>query len=106
MSACTASAGASSAAVRTMYPHSLPARCGLNRSAQALALALIFDARRNADAMPFRMYTRYRDGQSDIRGQTSALGPQRIFHDLDQYLVAFGNHERMFRCRRLEPKAA
>ncbi len=78
---------------------------GLNRSAQALALALIFDARRNADAMPFRHVHEVSGRQSDIRGQTSALGPQRIFHDLDQYLVAFGNQRAdVFGARRLEPQ--
>src|SRR5690606_21533899 len=64
------------------------------RFAQALALGLIFYARRNADAAPLGHIDEISRWQRDERRQPRTLGAERILEHLDENLCAFA-HERL-----------
>ena len=72
--------------------HDEPARRrvqGADDAAQALALVLVVDAPRDADVVRLRHVDEIAPGQGDERGDTGALGPQRLLGDLDQHLLSF-----------------
>ncbi len=85
---------------RILSPASRPACTAARRRSRSASSSMRADT---PTPLAFRHVHEVAGRQSDVGRQPRALGPQRILHDLDQDLVAFG-HQRadVLRARRLD----